>query len=494
MLVAVAFIPHAKAMFQPELFVSPNETDFYAPCIVSSEFDISVKIFNEEEETGVSIYAFDFYLWWMNSTEIFDQGDIKQAMIDLVSYTIKSPWPEGSYFIIQDELNTTGIYQWFYVYNPVAEEMQWVYTAWNFYHFAITALDTTPGLSEIKAPVVDFTFHIADEPIYDECWWNIFHFTDAHYAYKYYDALIQKDMTVEDGCLAIRSSRPQVWLQTDKAWDEDLDGDTDFWYTVQWTKGATFDVEVRARRMPKLFSFGFRIYFNASLITTDLQHIEIKSFLPPPYETLMQDIYIQPFTNGYYWTQWSYIDIYVKRPCNKPPICGAGPLVDIVFTTKCPTIPDPSTGLPIYILPTSADSYIYICDVCIDSKYYRPSTKEWIEVRPSVLVGAPQLSPLLGGNYPYTYYNWVMYHFLPRKADLDQSGHVDIVDLTAIAKLYGKTAAELTPEDLPYAKAFAGLQLPTTLPVDLLDVVYIAKYFCKAYTPIDPHTELPYDP
>jgi hypothetical protein len=484
MLVAVAFIPRAKAMFQPELFVSPNETDFLAPCIVSSEFDISVKIFNEEEETGVSIYAFDFYLWWMNSTEVFSQGDKKQAMIDLVSYTIKSPWPEGSYFIIHDELNTTGIEKTFGNYH----------TWWNFYHFAITALDTTPGLSEIKAPVVDFTFHIADEPIYPVNWENVFHFTDAHYVYKdAYGVLHSKEITTEDGCLEIISKQPQVWLTTDKPWDEDSDGDTDFWYTVQWIKGATFDVTVQARRMPKLFSFGFRIWFNASLITTDLQHIEIKSFMPPPYETLTQEIYIQPFAGGLYWTDLSYIDIYVKRPCNKPPVCGAGPLVDIVFTAKCPTIPDLITGLPIYILPTSADSYIYICNVCIDSKYYHPSTEEWIELHPSVLVGAPQLSDAAGGLGPL-YYNWVMYHFRPRRADLDQSGHVDIVDLTAIAKLYGKTAAELKPEDLPYAQAFAQLQSPTALPVDLLDVVYIAKYFCKAYTPIDPHTELPYDP
>jgi hypothetical protein len=123
----------------------------------------------------------------------------------------------------------------------------------------------------------------------------------------------------------------------------------------------------------------------------------------------------------------------------------------------------------------------------IDCKYLQCGTyHSWC---PVIDVGPPQnpmwyYYPTL---YPWTDYNWVTYWFKPLPQDLDQSGHVDITDLIAIAKQYGKST-------FPYAEAFAKLAAPTSGSVDLNDVVYVAKYFCKPYTPLDPYTGLPYDP
>jgi hypothetical protein len=71
-----------------------------------------------------------------------------------------------------------------------------------------------------------------------------------------------------------------------------------------------------------------------------------------------------------------------------------------------------------------------------------------------------------------------MYFFRPLNVDLNQDGHVDIVDLTAIAKVYGKSSP------------WAALVAPGGN-VDLYDVVLVAKKFCKPYTP--PIDDLPKD-
>jgi hypothetical protein len=83
----------------------------------------------------------------------------------------------------------------------------------------------------------------------------------------------------------------------------------------------------------------------------------------------------------------------------------------------------------------------------------------------------------------YAMWTWLnvydgMYFFRPLNVDLNQDGHVDIVDLTAIAKVYGKSSP------------WAALVAPPGN-VDLYDVVLVAKKFCKPYTP--PIDDLPKD-
>jgi hypothetical protein len=446
------FMPKpAEAMFVPELFVSPSTKKFYAPCVVSTEFDISVKIFNQEEETGYAVYAFDFWLYWMNSTEAFSQGCIKQSMIKLVKIEVKPPWPEGQYFIIKNETGNTGD----------TEITKGGYTSyWNYYHLAITALNTAPPLTDIKAAVVDLTFHIEDEPVYPEFWETPF--VLGGIKMSYIDPVTGEpkpivDVLGENGLYYIKPKAPEMWVVTEKPMDVDADGVIDYYYIVRWTNCTWFTVDIVVKNVGKMFSFCFHLYYDASLLNTDAQHIHIKDFLPPPYEILIVEVLEVEHEE-------SEVHVEAKRPLEKPGVCGSGTIVSIDFHTKCPTY----SGF-VYKLPTSVKSFIGISCACIDFKYVKCGT---------TITGETPLTAV-----PAEYY------FKPKVEDLDQSGHVDVVDLTAIAKQYGVLLTENE-----WAPEFTKLAAETDEPVDLFDVVAVAKQFCKPYTPKDPYTGEPYDP
>jgi hypothetical protein len=507
----VAFMPMStKAMFLPEMFVSPGAPFFYTPCVVSTEFDISVKIWNQMEETGYGIYAFEFWLYWPNctgwevDTEGHYVGDNAQPLVDLVKMEVKPPWPEGQYFIIYEELNMTHpLEKTFDVYDPNWDDLHTVHTWWNYYHFAITALDKAPPLEDVKIPVVDFTFHIADEPLYGVSDHWIIPFVLDGVKMTDFDAYgrpISVPYLTENGCVCLVPLQPQMWLNGEKGYDEDKDTDIDFDYVVKWTNSTWFTIELEGRRFGKMYGFEIYLTFNATLLNTDLQHIHIKDTVPPPYETLIQEVC--PVGNP--WDNLWQVYILVMRPCNKPPICGAGPLVNIDFHTKCPTLyqEDWQHKPGVYTLPTIVESSITLAGARVHSKYYKPTCNTYVPVTYGygwlpgdydLLVGKKQLSSKITGLDKVKYYNFVKYHFIPLKADVDQSGHVDLIDLSAVAKQYGKTL------DNEYAIAFTKLWAPTNAPVDLLDMVYLAKYFCKDFKtvlnwPIDPYTGLVYDP
>jgi hypothetical protein len=510
----IAFMPMpTKAMFYPEMFISPANPVFYTPCVVSTEFDISVKIWNQIEETGYGIYAFEFWLYWPNSTEWVPggEGDVMQPMVDFVKMEVKPPWPEGQYFIITEELNMTHpVDKSFTVYDPWSEEEHLVHTYWNYYHLAITALDKAPPLEDVKIPVVDFTFHIADEPLArnppsDYFNWFIPFVLDGVKMTDFdaYGRPTPVPYLTENGVVDLVPLQPQMWLNGEKGYDEDKDTDVDFDYVVRWTNCTWFTIEVEGRRFGKMYGFEFYLTFNATLLNTDLQHIHIKDTVPPPYETLVQEV----IPTGNPWESLWQVHIAVMRPCNKPPICGAGPLVNIDFHTKCPTLyqEDWLHKPGVYTLPTIVESSITLAGAKIYSKYYKPTCNTymprtygygWLPGDYPLLVGKKQLSAAITGSDKVKYYNFVKYHFIPLKADVDQSGHVDLIDLSAVAKQYGKG-----PSDNEYAAAFAKLETKYggDTAVDLMDVVYIAKYFCKDFKtvlkwPIDPYTGLVYDP
>jgi hypothetical protein len=508
----VAFMPMpAKAMFLPEMFVSPGAPFFYTPCVVSTEFDISVKIWNQIEETGYGVYAFEFWLYWPNSTAFIGgpQADLAQPLVDFVNLEVKPPWPEGQYFIIKEELNLTApVQKTFDIYDPNYGDTHNLVNVWcNWYHFAITALDKAPPLTDVKIPVVDFTFHIADEPLYGvgglDHWIIPFHLDGVQMTdFDAYGRPIYIYPKTEDGCVCLMPRAPQMWLNGEKGYDTDKDGDVDFDYVVKWTNCTWFTIEIEGRRFGGMYGFELHLTFNATLLNTDLQHIHIKDFVPPPYDLLTQEVYVPSDP----WSDLAYVHINLTRPCNKPPICGAGPLVNIDFHTKCPTLrPDPFDPKKpgVYTLPTIVASSITLTGARVYSKYYHPTCTTWVPVTYGfgtlhgdpgldiIVVGKKQLGSYYG---PVTNYNFVNYHFIPLKADVDQNGHVDLIDLSAVAKQYGKG-----PSDNEYAAAFAKLETTSVSAVDLLDVVYVAKYFCKDFKtvlkwPIDPYTGTVYDP
>jgi hypothetical protein len=449
------FAPRVQGFFQPELFVSPGTKKFYAPCVVSTEFDISVKLLNQEEETGYAVYAFDFYLYWLNSTFGLPEGDIGKPMIKLVKIEVKPPWPDGQYFIIKNETN------------PKGGELSYDGTYYSWYHLAITALNTAPPLTDVKIPVVDLTFHIENEPIYPVEWITPFHIGNGTFGLASQMSgqnpktceVFPIPHSTEDGSYTIVPKQPEMWVVTEKPMDINEDGETDFYYIVRWTNCTWFTVDIEVKNVGGFYSFYFKLYYNASLLNTDYQHVHIKDFLPPPYTEL--SVYVYEPDNP--WEELGYVEVHVERPCEKPPVCGSGKIVNIDFHTKCPTEPGWK-----YILPTTVKDAISFGSAYIDCKWF-DSTGAATTVYPTLKIFNAE------------------YWFIPKLTDLDQSGHVDLIDLGAIAKQYGKSGN-------PYADAFTKLAAPTNQPVDLLDVVTVAKQFCKPYTPKDPYTGLPYDP
>jgi hypothetical protein len=71
------------------------------------------------------------------------------------------------------------------------------------------------------------------------------------------------------------------------------------------------------------------------------------------------------------------------------------------------------------------------------------------------------------GNWQCAVTKGSLYEWKPKREDLNLDCHVDIEDLSAIAKQYGKN------------HVWTGLAQPTDQPVDIYDVVVVAKKYCK---------------
>lgn len=366
-LIIVPGVTNASTV-HPRIWVNPGETKFWAPCQVSNEFEIEIKLWNKEEITGEAIYAFDFKVTW------------DPAVIDFVSAEVFPPWPEGEYFIVKDEFD--GV---------------------DTYHLAITALDTAPPLTDHQLVLVKITFHVEDEPCYPDTLWSKI---DIHHVKVSSPCGDPITTDVVDGEVWILSGQPYMWLDP-----------------PEFTYGciSTYqEVSVMIANLTKAKGFYVYISWNSSkLLEADIQCVHITDLFPPPYE--------------YYWVDVgdNYVEVEVVMPCDKPPIsCVEGPIVTICFHTE---FEDLEQALPEPALVT-IDAYgeVFYCS-------------DW------------HIVPVTGAEYYWT----------PKREDLDLSCHVDITDLSAIAAQYGKCHvwSELAPS--------------TTAPVDIYDIVVVAKKFCK---------------
>ena len=142
LLLPLAFVPLSVAN-QPDWFVElrirPTDSDFVGPCVVSTNFNKDVYLWNDKTLTGFGVYAYDFYVYW-DDTQGFSFTGATQHV----------PWPAGSYFEVIEENGT------------------------DFYHLAVTAVGNAtinPALElgatgVFNASLVTLTFHIDTEP----CW------------------------------------------------------------------------------------------------------------------------------------------------------------------------------------------------------------------------------------------------------------------------------------------------------------------------------------
>jgi hypothetical protein len=445
----------ANATLNPEFFVLPVKSKFYAPCMVSTNFDVKVELFNDYQITGKKVYAFDFYLWWFNSTYDYPYPhlrNLENSMISLVSAEVKSPWDEGKYFIVKKELiNDTQIAHFTpnWVDPQTGSPVDLTNEYYDGIHVAITAMGEGLALESFKGPVLDLTFHIDDEPGYPDIWFSPFKIVVVAVS----DCTTTPvTVTVEDGMFEIVSSEPEIGVVNPNPYD----GVTSKQKFVQWINDTQFTAEVWVWNVTRMYDFDFYLFYPSDLLKLTPQDVHIKDTLPPPYQEVSVTFdKINATTN--------YVHVIVERPCTKPPItiCGGAPIVNFYFTTMCWTgshLPKPQWG------------WITVYDPSLGSAY-----EPEVSTKGSAICPADRTYKPTDPTYKLSNYD-AKYFWIPQNTDLDQSGHTDIVDLSAVAKKYGVVYEgwnELSP-------AGAG---GVGTPVDLFDIVVVAKKLCKPYTP-----------
>lgn len=255
--------------------------------------------------------------------------------------------------------------------------------------------------------------------------------------------------------------------------------------------GETFEVQFEIQNIVKMKSFHFRVTWDADQLTTDAQNVWIKDFLPPPYEDTF--IYVGEFDGI------GYLDIEAWMPCEKPYISGTGELFGIRFTTLNPwddsnsSTPDIPPYLVVEADPPEIPHPIWYPGICwnwiniggyIDKGCGEGVHYQYLGDEDGVSVKGPDkfdddCKPETKFFYdePCHYgegqYIIGYYEFRPIPGDLNMDGHVDIEDLSAIAKCYGATP---TNSDWNYCDDF---DLDGSDAVDIFDVVIVAKNFCR---------------
>ena len=82
-IVAIAMPVNAE-INGPVMWVNPTLIEREGPCLVSSTFEVEVKLWNKKDLTKVGVYAFDFNVTWLNSTYGIECGSLKDSFIKLV--------------------------------------------------------------------------------------------------------------------------------------------------------------------------------------------------------------------------------------------------------------------------------------------------------------------------------------------------------------------------------------------------------------------------
>jgi hypothetical protein len=406
----------------PVMWVNPDVIEKEGPCLVSSTFDITVKLWNKKDLTQVGVYAFDFNITWLNSTLGMGElcpGSQKDSFITLVNHSFTSPWDH--YFVIADE-----------IIKPFLKDGQY----WTGYHLAITALDGSDPLIESQVTLATLTFHIDCEPLYPDEYSTPFNleavFSD-NVPDKYGKYLPKPFDEVDDGIFTISVGQPDVHLLPAE-WCE---------YKI----GIAHTVEFWLTNINKVYGFGFEIMWNNTLLEADIQSIHICDAFPPPYE----DLHMEVVDNG---DGTSSLVFAMARPCEKPTVTHQpGPAATFVLNS-------------IYdypkMIPRCANSSIDLVSAYVLAKCGCKGDGATVEY------DYPTGDLVVSEDFAAS----IDYWWRPRIGDLNLDGAVDILDLQALAKVYGTTTAIGGYGDLGNLDHI----------VNIYDFVVIAKYFGKPYT------------
>ena len=333
----------------------------------------------------------------------------------------------------------------------------------NYYTQAVTAVNPAEGFTGTAA-IANLFFHLDNDAQWPT---QVDLVLDLHDSVCKDSCTVNIDHSEQDGFIKLIPVQPVIKMLPPVVYKSVV--------------GETFEVQFEIQNIVKMKSFHFIVTWDPIQLTTDAQNVWIKDFLPPPYETV--NIFFP--TDG-------VLEISVQMPCEKPPINGTGELFGIRFTTLNPWDDgDPDTvDIPPYDFEPD-DHPIWYPNVCWNyiniagyiDKDVCGTVFQYLGDPAGVSVKGPDFEDLDADedtkflyDVPCKLGGFVIgvYEFRPIPGDLDMDGHADIVDLSAIAKVYGELDTDF--------------DLDGSGTVDLVDVVIVAKNICRT----EPDPDLPW--
>jgi hypothetical protein len=289
-------VPLATANNPPwnvELRIRPGATKFTGPCLVSTNFPIDVYLWNDKAVTGVGVYAYDFFVYWQNTSGI---SLVENGFVNHI------PWPTGKYYLVKNETGHS------------------IFAGWDFYHLAVTAIGNStldPSLELgatglFNASLVTLTFHIDSEPFYPASFHADFLIGGIGGGYPWGIPLLSTGCTVPITNLEIDHGTYDLTVG-----QPDIDPEATLAppYPTNITVGAigvTETVYIHLTDITGAYGFYFNLTYNTHWKQTDIQHITILPAFNPPYESLAMHV-----DNASGW-----ITVSLKKPSEKPTICS----------------------------------------------------------------------------------------------------------------------------------------------------------------------------
>jgi hypothetical protein len=311
---------------------------------------------------------------------------------------------------------------------------------WDEYHLAITALDNSSALEDSQVVLATLTFHIDSEPCYPSTWNNIFQF--EHVQLSDNKGGVITPVEIDNGYYFIYSSQPDAHLVPNGT-TLPINPETGLPYIMDYKVGDEYIFDVYLSNMSKVYGFEFQVSFNPDYLVASPQCVAFSALFPAPYTYLAIDV----------GTGTLHVKVLRPLPPEKPLVSCA---IDAKVATFCLTTAAPEDGT--YDLPEKANTTI---------------TLDWA-IQYSLCCGTP-----------VAYAPWdpvftllmrdttIQYMWRPNPVDLNLDGVIDIADLSALAKVYGKANPPIA----------WGALAPATNIVDIYDFVIVAKKFGKPFTP-----------
>jgi hypothetical protein len=428
----IATIPFATAYFPPP------------PPPPSPEFAMQVN----GEWTEAGPYTYNFTGQQFCTT--FEVTIIAWEVEDLYAYSFNVSWASGAAYIALESYEVKHIHTDDFVIKSEA-------SATN-YEQAVTAIAPAEGFTGTAA-VANLYFHIYN----DAQWPDQVDITIVFVASEMSDSCTTPiDHSEQGAYIKLIPIQPTLKMLPPVVYSSVV--------------GETFEVQFEIQNIIKMKSFHFYVTWDPTQLGTDAQNVWIKDFLPPPYEWT------------YVFVEDGYLDIEAWMPCEKVPINGTGELFGIRFTVLDPWAPEippydfVENDHPIWF-PIPCWNWInidgYIDKGCGEGVHFQYLGVEITVKGPDVFdIDSDPETKFMYDEWCGT--GWICGYFelRPIPGDLNLDGHVDIEDLSAIAKAYGDpNTFDLNADGI----------------VDIFDIVIVAKNFCR--TEPDPDNPWPiFDP